>query len=424
MPGMTRARWLLLGSLYTTQYLGIAFLLVGLVAILRQHGANLDRVGMVYALGMIWPLKFLWAPLVDRIRFGRWGHYRIWLLVMQGGLVVSLVALATLRASEDFAAVYLLCVCVSVLSATQDVAADGLACRLLTPTERGPGNGIQLAGGLLGHMLGGGVVLMIYPFVGWTGAVLLLAAATSVSFVQLLFFREPADLSVPARRGGLIGCVVSFWRRPGGRFWLLLLMLFPLGSSLAYSMTTPILVDLGWGMDRIGLAFTVFGSLAGMAAALATGKLLQRFGRRAMLIACAAVQVPGVAVIAVPVLGLGDGWVTAAVILYFLCYTPVATVLATLMMDQASPHRPATEYTFQFSLNMLFSMAAMSGGAGSTGGSGAAAGGSSGAGAWMMSGTSETGWAAITSVVAGPPRRVAACSTRRINSSRLNGLIR
>ena len=48
----------------------------------------------------------------------------------------------------------------------------GLACRLLSPDERGVGNGIQIAGGLLGNMLGGGAVLLAYPHLGWHGSVM------------------------------------------------------------------------------------------------------------------------------------------------------------------------------------------------------------------------------------------------------------
>ena len=55
--------------------------------------------------------------------------------------------------------------------------------------------------------------------------------------------------------------------------------------------------------------------------------------------------------------------VGAAVVLYFLLYNPAATVLATLMMDQASPDSPATDYTLQYSLSQGFVMAMTAAGA-------------------------------------------------------------
>jgi hypothetical protein len=46
-----RATWWLLASLYTTQYLGLGFFMVALVAILRERGVPLEQLGMVYLLG-------------------------------------------------------------------------------------------------------------------------------------------------------------------------------------------------------------------------------------------------------------------------------------------------------------------------------------------------------------------------------------
>lgn len=361
MTPIPRSTWWLLASLYTTQYLGLGFLIVALVAILRDQGASLDQVGLVYMLGMVWPLKFLWAPLVDRVRFGRRGHYRVWLLLTQGGLVLVLAAMGLVHPLADFPAVCGLGLLVAVLSASQDIAVDGLACRLLPPAGRGFGNGLQIAGNLLGNMLGGGVVLLTYPTLGWAVSMLILAAGTAVSFIQVLRYREPAPAAAPSSGAGLVRCLAGFWTRPGGRFWLLLLLVYPVGSGLAYALIVPILVDAGWAMERIGFAVNVLGSVAGMASALVTGHLLRRLDRRRAMIGAALLQIPAIAILTLPILGItGDGTVTIAVVLYFLLYNPAATVLATLMMDHASPDRPATDYTVQYSLNMMFAMGAMS----------------------------------------------------------------
>ena len=61
-----RSTWSLLFSLYATQYVGISFLLVALVAILRSQGMPLEKLSIVYSLGIFWVFKFLWAPLIDR----------------------------------------------------------------------------------------------------------------------------------------------------------------------------------------------------------------------------------------------------------------------------------------------------------------------------------------------------------------------
>lgn len=354
--------WRLLASLYSTQFLGLMFFVVAMAAILRERGASLDTIGLVYLLGMVWPLKALWAPWIDRYAIGRRGHYRGWLLLTQGGMVLCLALIGVLDLQADFTSIYLLCLATSLLSATQDIAVDGLACRLLTPADRGFGNGLQIGGGLVGNLVGGGAMLMLYPTIGWMGCCLALAALTSVSWLQLLRYQEPT-WPRPAQPGGY-SRLIGFWRGPGRMRLLLLLLIYPAGSALAYSIVMPALVDAGWTLESIGLIVNVLGSLAGLAAALAYGRLLRRYSRRRAMVAAALLQWLGIAGLALPAMGWGGSVVAgAAVVAYFLLYNPAATVLATLMMDQSSQASPATDYTLQVSLSQCFVMVLTSAGA-------------------------------------------------------------
>lgn len=354
--------WRLLASLYSTQFLGLMFFVVAMAAILRERGASLDTIGLVYLLGMVWPLKALWAPWIDRYAIGRRGHYRGWLLFTQGGMVLCLALIGVLDLQADFTSIYLLCLATSLLSATQDIAVDGLACRLLTPADRGFGNGLQIGGGLVGNLVGGGAMLMLYPTIGWMGCCLALAALTSVSWLQLLRYQEPT-WPRPAQPGGY-SRLIGFWRGPGRMRLLLLLLIYPAGSALAYSIVMPALVDAGWTLESIGLIVNVLGSLAGLAAALAYGRLLRRYSRRRAMVAAALLQWLGIAGLTLPAMGWGGSVVAgAAVVAYFLLYNPAATVLATLMMDQSSQASPATDYTLQVSLSQCFVMVLTSAGA-------------------------------------------------------------
>ncbi|WP_372002771.1 MFS transporter [Tistrella mobilis] len=360
-----RVRLLLL-SLYTTQTLALMFFVAALIAILAEAGADMDRLTLVYMLGLVWPAKLLWAPLVDRLRFGRAGHYRVWAIIMQAAMVVILAAMAGFDPLDDFGTVYALCLALALLSATQDVAVDGLACRLLPAGARGSGNALQISGGLLGTMAGAGGVLAIYPHLGWPGAMALLAAVTGISLVQLLAFREPASLTAvimpPPLRSRLAGL-----RRPDVLGWTILLLVWPAGSGMAYALIMPALVEAGWSFERIGLVVNVAGPAAGILGALATGRLAGGIGRRPALILAALVQLAGIAAVAVPVLGpipeTGDGWLpVVAVCLYFLFYNPGATVMAMVMMDRASTARPATDYSLQSTLHAAVGMGSISAG--------------------------------------------------------------
>jgi len=356
--------WWLIGSLYSTQTMALMFFVVAFVAILREQGASLDLIGMVYMLGMVWPFKFLWAPLVDAFGSHRYGHYRCWLLGTQGAMVVMLVAMSRYDPMADFAVVYVLCLVIALLSATQDIAADGLVRRLLPAMERGLANGLQIAGNLLGTLLGAGVVLMCYRYVGWFGCMLMLAAVTAVTWVQLLAFREPRWPSRASTIGANLRRFGAFWREPGRLYWLAVLILYPVGSSLVYAIIVPLLVDAGWNLDRIGLVLNVAGTAAGVVSAITMGSLVHKVGRRNAMIGAAVLQCVGILAIWPLAAGQHGLWVaTTAVVVYYLFHNPAAVVLALLMMDKASTTSPATDYALQFSVNQFFAIGMISMGA-------------------------------------------------------------
>ena len=369
---LSPSTWMLLGGLYVTQYLGVSFFLVALVTILREQGASLERISLIYLLGMVAACKFLWAPLVDRLRLThRLGHYQSWLLLMQSALAATLLTIGLFDVTLDFPVIYTLCLLTAFCSATQDIAVDGLACRLLTPVERGLGNGLQTAGGLLSYLIGGGLVLMLYPLIGWRYCTWLLAAGTSLSLIPLLLFREPVWPTAPASTRQVLLRVVTFWKREQGsghgvahgKGWLVVLLSYPVGMAIAYSIIAPVLVDASWPMARIGLVVNVLGPVAGFVSALLTGWLIHRLGRHRSMLIAALMQVAAVTAISLPVLGhTSEAAVALAVGVYFFCYNPSMTVLSTLIMDHASPETPSTDYTLQFSMYQFFSMAMGAGG--------------------------------------------------------------
>ena len=346
--------WLLLSGLYITQHLGLGFFWIALVAIMRGQGVPLERLGVIYLLGLFWVVKFLWAPLVDRLDFGRLGHYRGWLIFTQGGMVLSLAVIGCFDISTQFNAVLAGCVGFAFLSSTQDIATDGLACRLLSAEERGLGSGIQSAGGMLGNMLGGGAVLMLYPYLGWKGCISILALCTSFSLFQVLCYQEKTYWIKAHDNHALFRRFRSFWQISGHKQWLVLLLIYPIGNSLAYALLTPMLIDVGWSMGRIGMVMNILGSALSVSASLFTGWLLRKRTRLSVLIGTSLIQVICLLVLTLPLTGPPtDLRIYCGVGACFLNHGTLSVLMNTLMMDHASLKNPGTDFTLQFSVYAL-----------------------------------------------------------------------
>jgi hypothetical protein len=231
------ARYRLLAVVYGSQFVPLAFFLYGLTAVLREQGVALERIALVQLFALVWVVKFAWAPLVDRCGWRRLGHYRSWLLIVQALLAIAVLALIPLDVDQELPLVLGLVGAIAVLSATHDIAADATAVRLLEPSERGVGNGIQKAGGYFGLMVGGGGMLIVYDRLGWGVALAVVAALTALPLPVLLRWREREVIPAAAPRPrGSFRALGSFFRQPSAARWaLIVLPLYYLGIATAAS---------------------------------------------------------------------------------------------------------------------------------------------------------------------------------------------
>jgi predicted MFS family arabinose efflux permease len=357
-----RGRLGTLTALYVTQYLGVGFITVGLTAILRDGGTSLDTLALLQFVGLVWPVKFLWAPILDRYGSRRRGHYRSWLLVLQAGLVLALLALLPFgRPAEQLGPVVAICVAYVFLSATQDIAVDAVAVRLLSERSRGAGNGIQVAASYAGNLLGGGACVIVYDRFGWVPAILLLVALTAVGLLVVWRFREPARAD-RVRTGQAYRALLSVFGQPGCRWWTFAVVpLVYTGAGAAYALVTPALVDAGWSLGRIGVVTGVVTSAPAIAAGLVAGVGIGRFGRAGVLVA-GGVALAASTVLLLPLMNgrAPLGATVVALCCFMAAYTVANVVLYTVNMDYSRPGTGGTDFTVLSSFGLVSSFVAAS----------------------------------------------------------------
>ena len=236
-------------------------------------------------------------------------------------------------------------------SATQDIATDGLAVRILEESQRGVANGIQVGGYYLGQIAGGGLVLVLYSNFGWTTAVLFMAFLLSLSIVPAWAFPEPSPPQGAPRDRIDFGAIRRFVRRPGGWLWALILVLFRAGEAMALTMLNPMLVDRGLQLETIGVTLGVVGSLGALAGATLGGLLVVRIGRKTSLLVFGAFQSLAVLGYLLPARGLVELTLLVPVIAVAAFAGGLATAsLYTSMMDRCDERTPASDFTLQQSL--------------------------------------------------------------------------
>ncbi|MDK7748903.1 MFS transporter [Brevibacterium sp. UMB10442] len=341
-------RFALIGALYSSQNLSLGFFTYAFLTIAQARGVPLAAIGTAAGIATLLTLKFLWAPVVDRFGSAKMGHYRGWLIATQTLLGLGIASLALFDPAGDFPLLLGIFAVLFVLAATQDIAADATATRLLQPQERGFGNGLQSAGASVAQVVGGGLILLVYHAAGWQVATLSLALFSVLPLPLILGWREDASTATQPAPHVTLRSALAFFSLPAVRVWCFVTIpAYTLGFTVAYNLVRPLLVDAGWTEGRIGLYVVIGGSGVGIVAGLAAGALMTRLGRRSALIRLGALQVIATLAVVPMALDMTQPWLVLIVVAVAnAAFSAAFAVVYTISMDLTRPQSAGTDFTF------------------------------------------------------------------------------
>jgi predicted MFS family arabinose efflux permease len=236
----------------------------------------------------------------------------------------------------------------NLLTATQDIATDGLSVDIMKPEERGNANGLKVAGYRGGMIIGGGALLAAYDWLGWTGTFVVMASLIVVASLPVFTLREqvPAPQAVVETKPR----VVYYLRRRGVGRILAILITYKLGDEFSTDMLKPFFVDLGLSLSDIGNLVGTIGFVAGLLGAVCGGALVNRLGRRQALVSFGFLQaltIGGYAIMAL--LRPSHAWLGLLCASEYFSSGMATAALFTCTMDWSSKETAATDYSVQAS---------------------------------------------------------------------------
>jgi MFS transporter, PAT family, beta-lactamase induction signal transducer AmpG len=345
---MPLRKFILLGTLYISQFLPLGFFTEAFPVFLKDQGFSNAAVGAMHLVLLPWMFKFLWAPFVDRFGNTRFGHYKLWIVIMQFLVAGCLIVVSTLNIIIGFQLIIFLVICLSIFAATQDIATDALAVGMLTVKEQGVGNGIQNASHFLGSMLGGGVMLIIIQTLGWSSSLIALSILILFPLIPVLLHKE--EKVIPKAKPSLRSNI-DFFRRPGNLAWLSVLILAPLGASMADFLFKPFLVDKGFSIEEIGYVRGIIGLSAAFVGAIVGGFLMRSLGRKKIIVNLALLVAFSLLVYLVPVyIQASMTTIIIASVVTKFCVGMFTTSLFTLIMSKSQPGTAGTDFTVQIAV--------------------------------------------------------------------------
>ncbi|HXX76156.1 MAG TPA: MFS transporter [Nitrospiraceae bacterium] len=243
-----------------------------LQAWLTVVGVDLKTIGIFTLVGLPYTIKFLWAPLMDRVTLPWLGRRRGWMLVTQLGVAVGLAFMALIdpRDRPEFLGVF--AVLVAFLSASLDIVFDAYRTDVLRPNERGFGAAVWVNGYRFALLVASAGALVLADHLGWQTTYLVLAAVMATGVATILVSPEPSETrGAPATLGEAIGGPLKeLFARSSVWGFLALIVLYKIGDALAASLQTAFLIGgIGFSISEVGyvkglgVAATLIGALAG-----------------------------------------------------------------------------------------------------------------------------------------------------------------
>ncbi len=311
-------------SAFTSRRLGAVTLLslssglpLGLVitavpAWLAMARVDIKTIGLITLVQLPYGFKFIWSPLMDRLRPPFMGSRRGWIFLCQLALGAVVAALGFLAASMPtcepgsaacaalppidpglVSAVAGLSFLIAFASASQDIVYDAYAVEVLEKHEHGAAVGARSALYRVGLWMSGNIAISLAPYWGWSWTLIAQALVYLALLPVTIFAPEPeGTIARPSTlKEALWLPFVGFLGRPRALEITAFVLLYRLADSIAGSLVSPFLLkqgfsafDVGVVRGGVGIAGTVLGTILG-------GMMAGRWGLGRALWICGVLQI-------------------------------------------------------------------------------------------------------------------------------------
>ncbi|MEE9579852.1 MAG: MFS transporter [Nitrosomonadaceae bacterium] len=288
---------------------------------LREAGIDRSTIGYFSWIGLAYGFKWMWSPLVDRLRLPLLtqllGRRRAWILLSQVIITIALVGMASTDPIENLTHMVFFALAVAFASATQDIALDAYRIEAVALRLQGAMAATYQAGYRLAMILASAGVLWIaaavdpsettYDYSPWRTAYLVMAASMAVGIITTLIIREPevpvtrliSENEDHARRAiahwnlneqltqilaWLYGAIVAPFRdfivRHHQRALLILALIavYRISDVVMGVMSNPFYVDMGYTKDEVATVSKVYGVIMTIVGAAIGGVLTAKIG--------------------------------------------------------------------------------------------------------------------------------------------------
>jgi PAT family beta-lactamase induction signal transducer AmpG len=334
---------------------------------LRDVGVSLETIGFVSLVTVVYSIKFLWAPFLDRGRLPwltrRLGPRRAWMLATQALVAIGLAMMSATDPSARLGLMSALALFVAAASATQDTAVDAWRIEAAAPGRQG----IMAAAYQWGYriaILAGAIPLVLAEPLGWNAAYATMAVCMLIGVGGTLTAPLEKSGEGRTRAAAPSGHLAAAFADPLREFFrahgsvavpaLALVGVYRLSDLTRSSVMGPFVFDLGFTFVEMAEVQRGWGMIMTLAGVAAGGIAVTRMGlKRALFVGAFCGPIGSLALAWLTMQGRDLGTLIAVTAIEHATGGFAATCLIAYMSSLTTPGYTATQYALLSSLFAL-----------------------------------------------------------------------
>ena len=346
--------------------MGVPLNIVAVVAAIMYKNLGLSNTRIAAYTGamyLAWVVKPLWSPFIDMFR-----TKKFFVLFTEFAIAIALGTMAlSLPLGGWLPLTVALFWITAFLSATQDIAADGVYINAMTAQQQSKYIGVQGICWYAGKILATGLLVSVTGYLhseekglglSWVHSWMIVMGVLGITMLVLSIWHRimlpigGKAVELDDTKSGLkhiaheFGDVfASYFRKKNILMMLLFVVFYRLAEGLLEKMGPLFLIDSpeagGLGLDNVAVGNIMgsFGSVAFMLGALLGGVIASKFGlKRSLMFLCVMLNVPDLAFVYLSyALPTNVPWITTVITIEMFGYGIGSVSLMLYMMQQIAP---------------------------------------------------------------------------------------
>jgi PAT family beta-lactamase induction signal transducer AmpG len=366
-------RYIAFSILYVAQGIPYGLLWYSIPAWLAMNAKTPGEIGgYIAVLGIPWSFKIINAPFMDRFTYLAMGRRRIWILIGQAGLIVSLLVMAFIsNPLDNLIWLMILGFTNNFFTVIQDIAVDGMAVDILPADQQARANGVMWGSKVVGKSLtvvAGSWLLNSYGF-SFT-MIFFSLIVMMIIFIPILLRERPGEKLLPWTPGKLSETTATLQLHSFKSIFKNLFKFFFMPMSFIMGIAAfnasigeglidallPIFTvqELGWSDEQYSQIFAIANLISGVAGMFIGGALTDYLGKIRMM----SIYITGLMLIVGAFSYFNNLWIyeefaVSFIISFYILLTFNTIAIFASAMKLCSKRIAATQFTLYMAITNL-----------------------------------------------------------------------